>query len=106
MNTTELYKALLEANVSEETAKRAVEGLAFADNIATTTDLDGLKIVIAGLKIVITKLEAELKAALKEKATTTDIVILGIVIAGLGAFITRLEAELKDKLKEREIGLD
>ena len=105
MSTTALYKALLEANVSEKTAERAVEGLAFADNIATTTDL-------AGLKTVITRLEAELKAALKEKATKADIAGLKAELkekatkadiarleadlAGLKTIVARLEADITD----------
>ena len=103
MSTTALYKALLEAKVSEKTAERAVEGLAFADNIATTTDL-------AGLKTVITRLEAELKAALKEKATKADIAGLEAVVARLEAdiaslktIVARLEAELKEKATKADI---
>ena len=111
MSTTALYKALLEAKVSEKTAERAVEGLAFADNIATTTDL-------AGLKTVITRLEAELKAALKEKATTTDIAALKAELKekATKADIARLEADLaglktivarlEDKLEEKATKAD
>ncbi len=99
MSTTALYKALLEAKVSEKTAERAVEGLAFADNIATTTDL-------AGLKTVITRLEAELKAALKEKATKADIAGLKADLAGLKTAVARLEAELKAELKEKATKAD
>ena len=87
MSTTALYKALLEANVSEKTAERAVEGLAFADNIATTTDL-------AKLGAVITRLEAGLKAELKEKATKADIARLEADLAGLKTVVARLEADL------------
>ncbi len=82
--------------MSEKTAERAVEGLAFADNIATTTDL-------AGLKTVITRLEAELKAALKEKATKADIAGLEADLAGLKTIITRLEAELKEKATKADL---
>ncbi len=112
MSTTALYKALLEANVSEKTAERAVEGLAFADNIATTTDL-------AKLGAVITRLEAELKAALKEKATKADIAGLKAELkekatkadiarleadlAGLKTVVTRLEAELKEKATKADL---
>ena len=85
--------------MSEKTAERAVEGLAFADDIATTTD-------IAGLKIVITKLEAELKAALKEKATKADIAGLEADLAGLKTAVARLEAELKAELKEKATKAD
>ena len=101
--------------MSEKTAERAVEGLAFADNIATTTDL-------AGLKTVITRLEAELKAALKEKAskadiaglktelkekaTKADIARLEADLAGLKTIVARLEAELKAALKEKATKTD
>ena len=85
MSTTALYKALLEANVSEKTAERAVEGLAFADNIATTTDL-------AKLGAVITRLEDKLK----EKATKADIARLEADLAGLKTVVARLEADLAD----------
>ncbi len=90
MSTTALYKALLEAKVSEKTAERAVEGLAFADNIATKADLAGLKTVVAELKAVV----AELKAALKEKATKADIARLEADLAGLKTVVARLEADL------------
>ena len=43
MSTTALYKALIEAHVSEDTAERAVEGLACAREVATKTDLVELK---------------------------------------------------------------
>ena len=85
--------------MSEKTAERAVEGLAFADNIATTTDL-------AGLKTVITRLEAELKAALKEKASKADIAGLKADLAGLKTAVARLEAELKAELKEKATKAD
>ena len=96
MSTTALYKALLEAKVSEKTAERAVEGLAFADNIATTTDL-------AGLKTVVARLEAELKAVLKEKATKADIARLEDKLEekATKADLAKLEARLEDKLKEK-----
>ena len=43
MSTTALYKALIEAHVSEDTAERAVEGLAYTREVATKTDLVELK---------------------------------------------------------------
>ena len=112
MSTTALYKALLEANVSEKTAERAVEGLAFADNIATTTDLAGLKTVItrleaelkAALKEKATKADiAELKAALKEKATKADLARLEADLAGLKTVVARLETELKEKATKADL---
>ena len=115
MSTTALYKALLEAKVSEKTAERAVEGLAFADNIATTTDLAGLKTVItrleAGLKAELkekaTKADiAGLEAELKEKATKADIARLEADLAGLKTIVARLEAELKAELKEKATKAD
>ena len=101
MSTTALYKALLEANVSEKTAERAVEGLAFADNIATTTDLAKLGAVITRLedklKEKATKADiAGLKAELKEKATKADIARLEADLAGLKTVVARLEADLTD----------
>ncbi len=50
MSTTALYKALLEANVSEESAEKAVEGLISASEAATKTDIAELKIDMAELK--------------------------------------------------------
>ena len=87
MDTTPLYKALLEANVSEKTAERVVEVLAFADYIATTTNINDLETAIAKLTDA------------KEKATTTT------DIASLAYVIARLEDRLKE-LKELEKKLD
>ncbi len=47
MSTTALYKALLEANVSEVSAERAVEGLGSAGEAATKTDTAELRTDIA-----------------------------------------------------------
>ncbi len=44
MSTTALYKALLEAKVSEETAEKAVEGLVSANEAATKADIAELEI--------------------------------------------------------------
>ena len=85
MSTTALYKALLEAKVSEKTAERAVEGLAFADNIATKAD-------IAKLEAVITRLEDKLK----EKASKADLARLEADITGLKTVVARLEADITD----------
>ncbi len=92
MSTTALYKALLEAKVSEKTAERAVEGLAFADNIATTTDL-------AGLEAVITRLEDKLK----EKASKADLARLEADITGLKTIVARLEDKLEEKATKADL---
>ncbi len=63
MSTTALYKALIEAHVSEDTAERAVEGLAYAREVATKTDLAELK---TELKQDISELRAELKQDISE----------------------------------------
>ena len=39
MNATALYKALIEAGASEDTAERAVEGLPLGGELATKSDL-------------------------------------------------------------------
>ena len=39
MSTTTLYDALLEAGASRETARRAADGVAQADQVATKADL-------------------------------------------------------------------
>ncbi len=48
MSTTALYKALIEAHVSEDTAERAVEGLGSPADVATKTDLAELETKIVG----------------------------------------------------------
>ena len=48
MSTTALYKALIEAHVSEDTAERAVEGLGSPADAATKTDLAELETRIVG----------------------------------------------------------
>ncbi len=63
MSTTALYKALIEAHVSEDTAERAVEGLAYAREVATKTDLAELK---TELKQDISELRAEFKQDIGE----------------------------------------
>ena len=63
MSTTALYKALIEAHVSEDTAERAVEGLAYAREVATKTDLVELK---TELKQDIGELRVELKQDIGE----------------------------------------
>ncbi len=54
MSATALYKALLEAKVSEESAEKAVEGLAVARDVATKTDIAEVRTEIAelGFKLV------------------------------------------------------
>ncbi len=48
MSATALYKALIEAKVSEETAEKAVEDMEFARDVATKADIAQLRAEIAG----------------------------------------------------------
>ncbi len=90
MSATALYKALIEANVSEVTAERAVEGLAVARDVATKTDLAGLKIE---LKTDITELKtdiAELKVGITElevRLIKWNVAAAGLIIAAMGLMI-------------------
>ena len=79
MSITALYKALLEANVSEETAERAVEGLISANEAATKTD-------VAGLKADMAELKADM-AELKVDMLRWNIVIAGVIIAAVGLIV-------------------
>ena len=95
MSTTALYKALIEAHVSEDTAERAVEGLAYAREVATKTDLAELK---TELKQDIGELRVELKedigevkggiAALETKMLRWSITMTGVVIGAVALIIT------------------
>lgn len=64
MSATVLYKALVEAGTSEDTAERAVEDLPFGGELATKSDLAQLEVRlgadIAQLKADITQLEVRL----------------------------------------------
>ena len=113
MSTTALYKALIEAHVSEDTAERAVEGLAYAREVATKTDLAELKTElkqdISELRVEfkqdIGELRAELKqdiselkgdigelkggiAALETKMLRWSITMTGVVIGAVALIIT------------------
>ena len=61
MSATALYKALVEAGTSEDTAERAVEDLPFGGELATKSDLAQLEVRlgadIAQLKVDITQLK-------------------------------------------------
>ena len=50
MMTIALYDALLEAGVSREAATRAVENLAYADQVVTKADIADLKADLAELE--------------------------------------------------------
>ena len=94
MSTTALYKALIEAHVSEDTAERAVEGLAYAREVATKTDLAELK---TELKQDISELRVELKGDIGALETTItalettmlrwSIVMTGITIGAVGLIV-------------------
>ncbi len=86
MSTTALYKALIEAHVSEDTAERAVEGLAYAREVATKTDLAELK---TELKEDISELRVEFKQDIGE----------------LKQDISELRAEFKQDIGELRVEL-
>jgi len=69
MSTTAMYKALIEAEVSEETAERAVEGLHFAGEVATKADL-----------------KAEI-AALEARMTWRLVLASGFIIGAVGLML-------------------
>ena len=81
MSTTALYKALLEAHVSEDTAEKAVEGLGYPGEAATKTDI------------------ARLEDKLEEKASKTD-------LAELEMRMTTKMAELETKLTAQMSALE
>jgi len=72
MSTTAMYKALIEAKVSEETAERAVEGLHFSGEVATSADL--------------MKLRAEI-AALEARMTWRLVLASGFIIGAIGLML-------------------
>ena len=84
MSTTALYKALIEAHVSEDTAERAVEGLAYAREVATKTDLAELK---TELKEDIAEVKGDI-AALETKMLRWSITMTGVVIGAVALIIT------------------
>ncbi len=55
MSTTALYKALIQAGASEDTAERAAEDLAHTDDVATKADLTKLESKMAELEIRLIK---------------------------------------------------
>ncbi len=71
MGTTSLYRALIEANVSDGTTKKAVEGLISVNEAATKMDI------------------AELEVRLIKWIVATAIAVGGAVIAAMG-LIARL----------------
>ncbi len=73
MSATALYKALIEAKVSEETAEKAVEDLEFARDVATKADLQ------AGLA----QLRAEI-AQLESRIDRRFLAAVGVLIAAMG----------------------
>ncbi len=73
MSATTLYKALIEAKVSEETAEKAVEDLEFARDVATKADLQ------AGLA----QLRAEI-AQLESRIDRRFLAAVGVLIAAMG----------------------
>ena len=92
MSTTALYKALLEAHVSEDTAEKAVEGLGYPGEAATKTDI------------------ARLEDKLKEKASKTDLAELEMrmttKMAELEMKLTTKMAELETKLTAQMSALE
>lgn len=78
MSTTALYQALLKANVPEDLAERAVEGL--STELATKADITGLR---AELKTDI----AELRTELIKWVVGINFVGWGIVIAAVGLMV-------------------
>ncbi len=69
MSATALYKALIEAKVSEETAEKAVEGLVSANEAATKADLK------AGL--------AELEIRMVKWNVATHLTTVALIIAAI-----------------------
>ncbi len=70
MSTTALYKALLEANVSEASAEKAAEGLISANEAATKADIAALRTDIAKMEVRLIKWNI-----------ATAIVVVGVIIA-------------------------
>ncbi len=92
MRITALYKALLEANVSETSAEKAVEGLISAGEAATKADMAKVETGLKGTatKADLAKLEAKLEMALAElKADMLrwNIIIAGVIIAAMGLIV-------------------
>ncbi len=68
MSTTALYKALIQAGASEDTAERAVEDLAHTDDVATKADLAKLEIrlikwIVAATALIISAMGLMFTAA-------------------------------------------
>ena len=76
MSTTAMYKALLDAKVSEETAERAVEGLHFSGEVATSADM---KAMLADMKSEI--------AALEARMTWRLVLASGFIIGAIGLML-------------------
>ena len=65
MSITALYQALIKANVPEELAEKAVEGLAKSDEVATKADL----------------------AQLESRLTWRMFAIAGLIVAAIGLIV-------------------
>ncbi len=108
MSATALYRALLEAKVSEETAEKAVEGLVSANEAATKTEIAELR---ASANEAATKTEVvELRAFVDKTATQTDEAATKADLAELRAAtkadLAELRAATKADLKATKVDLE
>ena len=103
-----MYKALVEAGASEDTAKQAVEDLPSGGELATKSDLAQLEALLGAdiaqletrLGADIAQLEARLGADITQLETR-----LGADIAQLKVDITQLETRLGADIAQLKIGI-
>ncbi len=90
MSATALYKALIEANVSDETAEKAVEDLPVARDAATKSDVANVRADIAEGRADTAKVRTEV-AQLEVRMVKWQVAIhgafAGLIIAAMGLMI-------------------
>ena len=82
MSTMALYKALLEAHVSEDLAAKAVEGLAQSTEVTIKSDLKALELkIIEQLDLKIAAQLAQLETRLMWRMLGGTAILLSVTVA-------------------------
>lgn len=88
MNGTALYRALVEAGASEQIAKEAVEGVAYAHEAATRHDLAQVKNELeARIEAVKNELEVRMERGFRKVAIS----MVGLFVASQASTFTMLK---------------
>ncbi len=84
MNGTALYRALVEAGASEQIAKEAVEGVAYAHEAATKHEVTQVE---SGLRADIARLEVRMERGFRQ----IIVAMVGLFVASQAATFTMLK---------------